>query len=399
MLLPTWRQDPFTPSACLPAVQAAGGAASRMKPQEVANTCWAWATLRYFPGAAAMDAMLAAAGEQSIGSLGERSGPLWEQVVDGGAAARQSHGRTSQSAHRNLTPPPLFPSPALQRRSSTASSRRSWATWPGHVPSWPTCPRRPSCAPRCRTSRPGARPPRRRAARGRVGGAPLVSGGSTAMGSALLLGDGRARPITQHVPSPLLCRTVATCSGPLLCWTSWSAKSCRHACCPQHCVCGLGTTPLGSALRRTAAGSSLAVGKRPAHVCAAQRCPACPNLCVVPRRPPLSAAAGREAVVAATRKLHAGDVYPAIPGQDEPQPAGGCLSTVAAPVVCAGWGGRVPTGTSCARPKARLRQSRWASLQRLLAGVWQRMQFGQHCSRRTCPRCAAGARHCRHDTT
>lgn len=42
--------------------QAAGTAASRMKAQELASTCWAWATLRYFPGAAVMDAILAASG-------------------------------------------------------------------------------------------------------------------------------------------------------------------------------------------------------------------------------------------------------------------------------------------------------------------------------------------------
>lgn len=62
--------------ACLgacPSLQAAGSAASRMKAQEVASTCWAWATLRYFPGAPTMDAMLAAAGGQ---------GSMW-QVVGG----------------------------------------------------------------------------------------------------------------------------------------------------------------------------------------------------------------------------------------------------------------------------------------------------------------------------
>ena len=49
--------------ACLPACpQACGAAGDRMKPQEVANTCWAWATLRHFPGAALMDHMLACAG-------------------------------------------------------------------------------------------------------------------------------------------------------------------------------------------------------------------------------------------------------------------------------------------------------------------------------------------------
>jgi hypothetical protein len=44
------------------AAQAAGAAAQRMKPQEMANTCWALATLRFFPGAALLDAMLAHAG-------------------------------------------------------------------------------------------------------------------------------------------------------------------------------------------------------------------------------------------------------------------------------------------------------------------------------------------------
>ena len=48
-------------ACCL--LQAAAAAADRMKPQEIANTLWAWATLRFFPGAARMDALLASAGE------------------------------------------------------------------------------------------------------------------------------------------------------------------------------------------------------------------------------------------------------------------------------------------------------------------------------------------------
>lgn len=44
--------------------QAAGAAADRMKPQELANTAWAWATLRFFPGAALMDTLLAQAEAQ-----------------------------------------------------------------------------------------------------------------------------------------------------------------------------------------------------------------------------------------------------------------------------------------------------------------------------------------------
>lgn len=41
-----------------------------MKPQEQANTVWAWATLRHFPGPPAMEAMLSHAGENSGGSNG-----------------------------------------------------------------------------------------------------------------------------------------------------------------------------------------------------------------------------------------------------------------------------------------------------------------------------------------
>ena len=43
----------------------------------------------------------------------------------------------------------------------------------------------------------------------------------------------------------------------------------------------------------------------------------------LPRRPPPTAAAGREAAGAAARQLHAGNVHPAVPSQDEPEPAGG----------------------------------------------------------------------------
>ena len=45
-----------------PPTQAAGAVADRMKPQELANSCWAWATMRFFPGAAVLDGMLMHAG-------------------------------------------------------------------------------------------------------------------------------------------------------------------------------------------------------------------------------------------------------------------------------------------------------------------------------------------------
>lgn len=59
----------FHYTAPLGALQAAGAAADRMKPQEIANTVWAWATLRFFPGAALLDRMLAQAGALCCGSL------------------------------------------------------------------------------------------------------------------------------------------------------------------------------------------------------------------------------------------------------------------------------------------------------------------------------------------
>jgi hypothetical protein len=50
-------------------LQAIGAAADRLKPQELANACWAWATLRFFPGAQLLDSLLALAGTPGLAKL------------------------------------------------------------------------------------------------------------------------------------------------------------------------------------------------------------------------------------------------------------------------------------------------------------------------------------------
>lgn len=108
---------------CAPCPQAAGAAAERMKPQEIANTCWAWATMRHFPGAATMDAMLAHAGGASVER--RRRGQGWQAAK---ACGQASPARDAATRVYPLTLPGLAP-PAEAQLERFKSQELGMLTW------------------------------------------------------------------------------------------------------------------------------------------------------------------------------------------------------------------------------------------------------------------------------
>ena len=219
-----------------------------MKPQELANSVWAWATLRYFPGADVMDAMLAAAGRLllPVGVCLLTAGVGCCRLLLGFEACLLTAacqgvllpacwdcwlppcGSTCPGAApchtpRPLTRAPLPTSPTLPRahagplqvpgawqhelggRQAGLHARRR----PRCVHTWqrpPPCVRVPGCCACVRGNAPAPQPPRPPAC-------PAAAPACLQCGACCRWwrrGGRRGR------------RTWATCCGPSLSWTSWT---------------------------------------------------------------------------------------------------------------------------------------------------------------------------------